>query len=129
MERFGYCLFEHPALSLACLFVLGAVDMVSVFIRQTLVRIETPCAGGFRRSTQCLSAHPTNWANLNRGCWRRRADGGRRLDRRGVVVALVSGVAGSAGGVSLCGQGLQDFMKRFFDNAVFTVRVLSGELS
>ncbi|MDG4597459.1 MAG: MFS transporter [Candidatus Contendobacter sp.] len=29
-------------LSLACLFVLGAADMISVFIRQTLVQIETP---------------------------------------------------------------------------------------
>lgn len=47
------------------------------------------------------------------------------------MVALVSGIAGSgsAGGLSFGGQGLQDFMKRFFDNAVFTVSVLSGELS
>lgn len=29
-------------LSLACLFVLGAADMVSVYVRQTLVQIETP---------------------------------------------------------------------------------------
>lgn len=40
----GFGLSEHLALSLACLFVLGAVDMVSVFIRQTLVQIETPDA-------------------------------------------------------------------------------------
>ena len=31
-------------LSLACLFVLGAADMVSVFVRQTLVQLETPDA-------------------------------------------------------------------------------------
>ena len=31
-------------LSLACLFVLGAADMVSVFVRQTLVQIDTPDA-------------------------------------------------------------------------------------
>jgi hypothetical protein len=30
--------------SLACLAVLGAADMVSVFIRQTLVQLETPDA-------------------------------------------------------------------------------------
>ena len=30
------------ALSLACLCVLGAADMVSVVIRQTLVQVETP---------------------------------------------------------------------------------------
>lgn len=29
-------------LSLACLFVLGAADMISVYIRQTLVQLETP---------------------------------------------------------------------------------------
>ena len=31
-------------LSLACLFVLGAADMVSVYVRQTLVQLETPDA-------------------------------------------------------------------------------------
>ena len=31
-------------LSLACLFVLGAADMISVFVRQTLVQLETPDA-------------------------------------------------------------------------------------
>jgi MFS family permease len=31
-------------LSLACMFVVGAADMVSVFIRQTLVQIDTPDA-------------------------------------------------------------------------------------
>ena len=28
--------------SLGCLFVLGAADMISVYVRQTLVQIETP---------------------------------------------------------------------------------------
>ena len=31
-------------LSLACLFVLGAADMISVYVRQTLVQLETPDA-------------------------------------------------------------------------------------
>lgn len=35
-------LSESFVLSLACLFVLGAADMVSVVIRQTLVQVETP---------------------------------------------------------------------------------------
>ena len=35
-------LSTHLWLSLACLFVLGAADMISVFVRQTLVQIETP---------------------------------------------------------------------------------------
>jgi Transmembrane secretion effector len=35
---------ESFPLSLACLFVLGAADMVSVFVRQTLVQIDTPDA-------------------------------------------------------------------------------------
>jgi hypothetical protein len=40
----GFGLSTSLPLSLACLFVLGASDMVSVFIRQTLVQIETPDA-------------------------------------------------------------------------------------
>jgi hypothetical protein len=31
-------------LSLACLFVLGAADMISVVVRQTLVQLDTPDA-------------------------------------------------------------------------------------
>ena len=31
-------------ISLLCLFLLGAADMVSVFVRQTLVQVETPDA-------------------------------------------------------------------------------------
>ncbi|MBK8753952.1 MAG: MFS transporter [Candidatus Competibacteraceae bacterium] len=42
LATLGFGLSKHLALSLACLFVLGAVDMVSVFIRQTLVQVETP---------------------------------------------------------------------------------------
>ena len=69
----GFGLSEHLALSLACLFVLGAVDMVSVFIRQTLVQIETPDAmrGRVSAVNTVFIVHPTNWANLNRGRWRR----------------------------------------------------------
>jgi MFS family permease len=37
-------LSENLWLSLACLFVLGAADMISVFIRQTLVQLDTPDA-------------------------------------------------------------------------------------
>jgi predicted MFS family arabinose efflux permease len=40
----GFGLSTSPPLSLACLLVLGAADMVSVFIRQTLVQLETPDA-------------------------------------------------------------------------------------
>ena len=32
------------SLSLACLFVLGAADMISVYVRQTLVQLDTPDA-------------------------------------------------------------------------------------
>ncbi len=38
----GFGLSSHLWLSLICLFILGAADMISVFIRQTLVQIETP---------------------------------------------------------------------------------------
>jgi MFS family permease len=38
----GFGLSTSLPLSLLCLLVLGAADMVSVFIRQTLVQIETP---------------------------------------------------------------------------------------
>jgi MFS family permease len=40
----GFGLSTSLPLSLACLFVLGAADMVSVFVRQTLVQIDTPDA-------------------------------------------------------------------------------------
>lgn len=42
LATIGFGLSESLPLSLACLFVLGAADMVSVFVRQTLVQIETP---------------------------------------------------------------------------------------
>jgi hypothetical protein len=37
-------LSENLYLSLGCLFVLGLTDMVSVYVRQTLVQLETPDA-------------------------------------------------------------------------------------
>ena len=40
----GFGLSTSLTVSLACLVVLGAADMVSVFIRQTLVQLETPDA-------------------------------------------------------------------------------------
>ena len=42
LATIAFGLSAHLWLSLACLFVLGAADMISVFIRQTLVQIETP---------------------------------------------------------------------------------------
>lgn len=38
----GFGVSRNLALSMGCLAILGAADMVSVFIRQTLVQIETP---------------------------------------------------------------------------------------
>jgi hypothetical protein len=38
----GFGLSTNLAFSLLCLFVLGAADMISVVIRQTLVQVETP---------------------------------------------------------------------------------------
>ncbi len=38
----GFGLSVSLPLSLTCLFVLGAADMISVFVRQTLVQIDTP---------------------------------------------------------------------------------------
>lgn len=40
----GFGLSESFLLSLACMFVSGAADMVSLFVRQTLVQIDTPDA-------------------------------------------------------------------------------------
>lgn len=40
----GFGLSSNLYLSMACLFVLGAADMVSVFVRQTLVQFDTPDA-------------------------------------------------------------------------------------
>jgi MFS family permease len=40
----GFGLSTHFAFSLLCLFLLGAFDMISVVIRQTLVQVETPDA-------------------------------------------------------------------------------------
>jgi MFS family permease len=42
LATIGFGLSTSLPLSLFCLFVLGASDMVSVFVRQTLVQIETP---------------------------------------------------------------------------------------
>jgi MFS family permease len=44
LATIGFGLSTSLPLSLACLFVLGAADMVSVFVRQTLVQIDTPDA-------------------------------------------------------------------------------------
>lgn len=40
----GFAVSENLVLSLACLFLMGASDMISVVIRNTLVQIETPDA-------------------------------------------------------------------------------------
>jgi MFS family permease len=42
LATIGFGLSTSLPLSLACLFVLGASDMVSVYVRQTLVQLETP---------------------------------------------------------------------------------------
>ena len=42
LATIAFGLSAHLWLSRACLFVLGAADMISVFIRQTLVQLETP---------------------------------------------------------------------------------------
>lgn len=44
LATIGFGLSTNILLSLACLFVVGAADMVSVFVRQTLVQGETPDA-------------------------------------------------------------------------------------
>jgi MFS family permease len=44
LATIGFGLSTSLPLSLACLFALGAADMVSVFVRQTLVQVETPDA-------------------------------------------------------------------------------------
>ena len=40
----AFGLSKNLYFSLGCLFVLGAADMISVYVRQTLVQIETPDA-------------------------------------------------------------------------------------
>jgi len=42
LSTVGFGLSESVPLSLACLFMLGASDMISVVVRQTLVQIDTP---------------------------------------------------------------------------------------
>jgi MFS family permease len=42
LATIGFGLSTNLYLSLACLYVLGASDMISVFVRQTLVQIDTP---------------------------------------------------------------------------------------
>ena len=58
------------ALSLAGLFVLGAADMVSVVIRQTLVQLETPDAmrGRVAAVNAVSSAPRTSSASSNPAC-------------------------------------------------------------
>jgi MFS family permease len=54
LATIGFGLSETFVLSLACLFVLGAADMVSVVIRQTLVQAETP--DGMRGRVSAVNA-------------------------------------------------------------------------
>lgn len=44
LATIGFGLSSNLLLSMGCLVVLGAADMVSVFVRQTLVQIDTPDA-------------------------------------------------------------------------------------
>lgn len=44
LATIGFGLSTNLLLSLVCLFVMGAADMISVFVRQTLVQLETPDA-------------------------------------------------------------------------------------
>lgn len=44
LATIGFGLSTHLLLSLFFLFVMGAADMISVFVRQTLVQLETPDA-------------------------------------------------------------------------------------
>jgi MFS family permease len=44
LATIGFGLSTSLPLSMLCLFVLGAADMVSVFVRQTLVQLDTPDA-------------------------------------------------------------------------------------
>ena len=44
LATIGFGLSTSLPFSLLCLFVLGAADMISVFVRQTLVQIDTPDA-------------------------------------------------------------------------------------
>ena len=44
LATIGFGLSRSLPFSLICLFVLGAADMVSVFVRQTLVQVDTPDA-------------------------------------------------------------------------------------
>lgn len=44
LATIGFGLSTSLGLSLFCLFVLGAADMISVYIRQTLVQLDTPDA-------------------------------------------------------------------------------------
>ena len=67
-----FALSRSMTLSVVALATLGAADMVSVFVRQSLVQIvtPTPCAGASPRCRACSSALPTNWANSNPAAWR-----------------------------------------------------------
>jgi hypothetical protein len=61
-------LSHHFVLSSVALLAMGAVDMVSVVIRLSLVQLatRTACADASVRSTDVLSAPPINSANSNR---------------------------------------------------------------
>ena len=65
----SFALSTSFALSLVSLAVLGAADVVSVVIRQSLVQMKTPmpCAVEWLPLTRCLSARQISWANSSRG--------------------------------------------------------------
>ena len=70
LATIGFGLSTSLYLSMFFLVVLGAADMVSVFVRRTLVQIDTPtrCAAASPPSTPCSSAPPTSWASSSPAC-------------------------------------------------------------
>jgi MFS family permease len=74
----GFGLSRTFALSLLMLVLIGAADMISVFIRSTLIQLHTPDAvrGRVSAISGWRSRARTNWATCNRAwrqhCWARR---------------------------------------------------------
>jgi hypothetical protein len=58
-------------LSLAMLALAGAADMISVYVRQTLVQVVTPDAmrGRVGATSACSSPRPTNWGKWKAAWW------------------------------------------------------------